>query len=67
MEKTVTIISKNQAEEADIEFWKNKSREERLEAVQYLREQWIAKFNNRAEYNESRKGIRRFYKIVKQT
>lgn len=66
MEKVVRIIKKDKAEEADINFWKNKSGEERLSAVQHLRERWIEKFHNKDQYHESRKRLRRFYKIVKR-
>ncbi len=64
--KEVRIVSKNKAEEADYSFWKSKSPEERLDAVQYLREQWVEKFHNQQLYNESRKGLRRFYKVTKR-
>jgi hypothetical protein len=66
MEKVINIIKKSEADEADLNFWKSKTGEERLDAVQYLREQWIEKFHNQSLYNESRKGLRRVYKFIKR-
>lgn len=66
MEKEIRIVSKDQAEKADYSYWKNKTPKERLEAVQYLREQWVEKFHNQKLYDESRKGLRRFYKVTKR-
>lgn len=67
MQKKIRVLSKEEAEKADISYWKEKSPEEKLEAIQYLREQWIDKFHNQDKYNESRKGLRRVYKVVKRT
>ena len=42
-----------------------KSFEEKLTAVQTLREQYIELFNKQNEYAESRKRLRRVYRIIK--
>ncbi|HKZ47022.1 MAG TPA: hypothetical protein VJ202_06545 [Thermodesulfobacteriota bacterium] len=67
LKKVAHIIPKEQAEKADTIFWLSKTPEERLSALQILREQYIRFFNKGSLYRESRKGIRRIYKIVKQT
>ncbi len=66
MDKKIKVVSKKDAEKEDMRYWKGKCPGERLDAVQYLRMQWVEKFHKRQEYNESRKGLRRFYKIVKR-
>lgn len=58
-------IYQSNAEKQDIEFWKKVSSEEKLSTVQYLREQYIYLFNKQDEYDESRKRLRRFYRIIK--
>lgn len=67
MKKEIRVLSKEEAEESDIAYWREKSPQERLEAVQYLREQWIDKFHNQDQYDESRKRLRRVYRVVKRT
>jgi len=67
MEKEIRVLSKKEAEEADISYWKERTPKERLEAVQHLRELWIEKFHKQKEYNESRKRLRTVYRIAKQT
>jgi hypothetical protein len=62
-EARVTYISN--AEKDDINYWKGKSFEEKLTAVQILREQYIQLFNKQDEYDESRKRLRRVYRIIK--
>lgn len=49
----------------EIEYWKRISPEEKLSILQELREQYIRLFNKQELYNESRKGLRRVYKIIK--
>ncbi len=49
----------------EIDFWKDISSEEKLDMLQELREQYIRLFNKQELYNESRKGLRRVYKITK--
>jgi len=67
MEKVVNIININDEADKNIQFWQDRTSDERLSAVQTLREQYITLFNKQDEYNESRDGLRRFYRIVKRT
>lgn len=60
MEKTVKKMTFDEAEKEDIEYWKSKTPQEKLEALQNLREVYY-KFKN-----ESRKGFQRVYRIIKQ-
>lgn len=65
MIKEAKITCSGKAEEDDILFWKNKSFEEKLSTVQYLREQYITLFNKEEEYAQSRERLRRVYHIIK--
>lgn len=67
MKKVIKIYnSKNTAQfDDEIEYWKSILPEEKLSILQELREQYIYLFNKQELYNESRKGLRRFYQIVK--
>ena len=67
MERVVNIIKVEDEIDENILFWNSKTPEERLSAVQILREQYIMLFNKQDEYNESRKGLRRIYRVVKRT
>jgi len=67
MEKVVNKIKLGAETEKDLEYWALKSDNEKISAVQELREQYINLFNKEVEYNESRKRLRRFYRVVKQT
>ena len=49
----------------EIEYLKHISPDEKLSILQELREQYIQRFNKQELYNESRKGLRRVYKIIK--
>lgn len=51
--------------EDEIEYWSKISPEEKLSITQELREQYIILFNKQKLYDESRKGLRRVYKIIK--
>ncbi len=64
--KKARVIYNSTAENEEINFWKSKSYEEKISIVQILREQYIALFNKTDEYAESRKRLRRVYKIIKQ-
>jgi hypothetical protein len=64
--KKIKIISKLQEEKETINFWKKKSFKDKLETVQFLREQYINLFNKNKEYNASREGLRRFYKVLQR-
>ena len=54
MIKEVKIIYTAEVDKTDISFWKNKSFEDRISAVQELREQYIILFHKEKEYDESR-------------
>ena len=60
MEKTVRIVSFQEAEELDIEYWKKATAEEKLDTLQALREM-IYDLKN-----EDRKGFQRILSIVEQ-
>ncbi len=49
-----------EADQRDIEYWKTKTPEERLDMVQYLREEYY-KFKN-----EDRKGFQRVCRVLEQ-
>ena len=65
MIKEANIIYKSEAEQNDLSFWKDRSFEEKISVVQELREQYIRLFHKETEYDESRKRLRRFYRIIK--
>ncbi len=67
MNKTIKIINRKDEDTLDISFWQSKSSEEKLTVLQELREQYIKLFNKQIEYNESRKRLRRVFKIIKRT
>ena len=60
MEKSVRKIRLKEADKLDIQYWKNKSSEEKLDVLQCLREVYF-EFKN-----ESRKRFQRIYRIIKQ-
>ena len=60
MEKAIRKLTIEEAEKADINYWKSKTSEERLDALQDLRELYYD-LNN-----ESREGFQRLYRIIKQ-
>jgi len=57
---TIKKISLKDADSQDIEFWRKKYPEERLDTLQQLREIYY-QFKN-----ENRKGFQRVYRIIKQ-
>jgi hypothetical protein len=65
MIKEAKVIYSSEADNNDVIFWKSKSFEEKISVVQELREQYIRLFHKEIEYDESRKRLRRFYRIVK--
>lgn len=67
MEIKVTKIKKSNESKSNLEYWSAKSSDDKLDAVQQLREQYISLFNKQKEYDESRKRLRRFYKVIKQS
>jgi hypothetical protein len=60
MEKTFRIVSFQEAEELDIQYWKKATPEEKLDTLQALREIYYT-FKN-----ENPKRLQRVYRIVKQ-
>jgi len=58
------IGSFSEAQDQDLEYYLNMSAQERLETVQFLREQYL-KFNGISP-DESGKGLRRTVRIVQQ-
>jgi len=67
MKKTVKKINRHEETENNLKYWNSKTGDEKLDTMQRLREQYITLFNKQAEYNESRKRLRRFYKVIKQS
>ena len=65
MIKEARIIYKADSDQSEIRFWNTKTFEERLSAVQILREQYIFLFNKQNEYVESRRRLRRVFKVIK--
>jgi hypothetical protein len=67
MDKKIKIYNINDPAqyEDDIEYWLKVSPEEKLSITQDLREQYIKLFNKQKLYNESRRALRRVYKIIK--
>jgi len=66
MEKVVNIVSLKEEDSGNLEYWLSKTDSEKITAVQDLRQQYIKLYNKVNEYNESRKRLRRFYKVIKQ-
>ncbi len=66
IERTIRILKKDEEEYHDLLFWVHKTPAERLEAIQILRERDILQYGKENEYNESRKGLRRFYKVTQR-
>ena len=64
MNKTIKIIDCKDEEILDIKFWRSKTAEEKLSAIQFLRDQYIQLMNKEKEYNESRKRLRRVYRVI---
>lgn len=60
MEKTVRITNFKDAENEDFEYWLQKTPEEKLDTLQYLREMvYDLK-------NEDRKGLQRILRVIKR-
>ena len=67
VEKIITKIKAGEEIENNLKYWLTKTDEERISAVQILREQYFVFFNKQKEYDESRKRLRRVYRITEQT
>lgn len=65
MIKEAKVTYTSSAEIDEINYWKSRSFEEKISIVQVLREQYIDLFNKKDEYAESRKRLRRVYRIIK--
>ena len=60
MKTPVKKLPLEEIEALDIAFWKDKSPEEKLDMLQYLRELYYT------ANNESRKRFQRVYRVIKQ-
>jgi len=60
MDRVFRIVTFQEADELDIEYWRNATFEEKLDMVQRLREIYYQM------YDESRKGLQRVYRIVER-
>jgi hypothetical protein len=60
MEAKIKKVSFSEAEKKDIEFWRSKTPEEKLDTLQRLREIYY-EFKN-----ENRSRLQRVYRIIKQ-
>ncbi len=60
MEKTIKVVNLADADRLDIEYWKTKTPEEKLDVLQHLREEYYT-FKN-----EDRKGFQRVYRVLEQ-
>ena len=60
MERVSKKVSLKEADKLDLEFWKSKTPEERLDVLQYLREIYY-EFKN-----EDRKRFQKVYRVIKQ-
>ena len=67
MEKVVNIINKSDEAEENIQYWNSRTTDERLSTIQVLREQYISLFNKQDSYDESRKRLRRVYRVIKRS
>jgi hypothetical protein len=59
MEKVISVIKKSE-DRNDFEFWQRKSYQERIDAIETLRLQYIQMKNN------VQQGLQRVYTVVKQ-
>jgi hypothetical protein len=66
MRKVLSIATRANEEEETARYWGQKSGIERLDALQRLREQYIKLFKKEELYRESRKGLRRIYRITRR-
>ena len=57
IDKETRFLSRKEAEQENITYWKSKSPEERLSILQDLREQYIRLFEKEKEDYEAREGL----------
>jgi|GEM_PF-783148 len=67
LKKIVNKIGINEEIDSNLEYWISKSDSEKISAIQELRLQYIKLFNKQDEYDESRKRLRGFCRVTKQT
>ncbi len=69
IEKVIRIISREEEEELDLQYWKTQSMEEKLSTLQLLREEYFYLFKDEIGTDltgdENRKRLRRVYNITK--
>ncbi len=66
MKKVVKKLTREEAEQEEIRFYKSLTPEERVYMVQDLREQHIILFNKQQEYDESRARLRTLFRVIKK-
>ena len=66
MKKVARVVRKDDADGFDAVAWLTRTPEEKLSALQLLREQYIRFLNKQSLYRASRKGLRRVYRVIKQ-
>lgn len=66
MRKVVKKLTREEAEQEEIRFYKSLTPEERVYMVQDLREQHIILFNKQQEYDESRARLRTLFRVIKK-
>ncbi len=59
MEKTVKIVDFNEDFRSTIEYWQGKTYQERIDALEALRNEYIATF-----CKDDKQGFQRIYKII---
>ena len=66
MQKVIKKSTREESEKENIIFWLSVDPNEKLSILQEIREQYIELFNKKELYNESRKRLRRVFKIIKR-
>ena len=61
MEKSVKIYSLGKEPETDLEYWLTKTPEERLTALEVIRQRYID-----LKYNGIRQGFQRVYRVIER-
>ena len=66
MQKVIKKLTREESEKENKKFWLSVDPNEKLSILQEIREQYIELFNKKELYNESRKRLRRVFKIIKR-
>ncbi|MCK6615147.1 MAG: hypothetical protein L6Q47_12985 [Ignavibacteriaceae bacterium] len=66
MKKVVKKLTREEAEQEEIRFYKSLTPEERVYMVQDLREQYIRENNLEEEYVIAKKLLRKLYRVTKK-